>query len=59
MATKKKSPVKKTAPTLEDDRAVLFDIMTRTDGQDDLRQVRKTLIMAVRQIDEVISYRKR
>ena len=55
MAAKK--AIKKT--TLEQDRAVLNEIMTRTDKQEDLRGLRKTLIMAVRQIDDAISYRKR
>ena len=52
MATKKKDQ-------LVDDRKALNDIMTRTDKQEDMRGLRKSLIMSVRQMDDVIQSRKK
>ena len=45
--------------TLEADRKALNAIMTRTDKQPDMIGLRKCLIMAVRQMDDVISSRKK
>ena len=45
--------------TPEADRKALNAIMTRTDKQPDMIGLRKCLIMAVRQMDDVISSRKK
>lgn len=55
-ATTKAKPKK---DQLVEDRKVLNEIMTRTDKQSDLLGVRKTLIMAVRQLDSAIHSRKK
>lgn len=57
MADKKKETPKK--DQLTDDRKALNAIMTRTDKQPDMIGLRKCLIMAVRQMDDVISSRKK
>lgn len=49
---KKKDP-------LEADRKTLNEIMTRTDKQSDMIGFRKTLIMAVRQLESVMNSRKK
>ena len=52
MAAKKKDQ-------LADDRKALNDIMTRTGKHEDMRGLRKSLIMSVRQMDDVINYRNK
>lgn len=52
-----KAPKKK--DQLAEDRKALNAIMTRTDKQEDLRGLRKSLILAVRQMDDVINSRKK
>ena len=52
----KKAPKK---DQLVEDRKALNAIMTRTDKQEDMRGLRKGLIMCVRQMDDVINYRSK
>jgi len=56
MAARKKAAPKKSQ--LEQDREALNEIMTRTDKKPEQRGLRKSLIMAVRQIDDVINSQK-
>jgi len=57
MAARKKAAPKK--DQLEQDREVLNDIMTRTDKKPEQRGLRKSLIMCVRQMDDLISSQKK
>jgi len=52
----KKAPKK---DQLAEDRKALNAIMTRTDKQEDMRGLRKELILCVRQMDDVINSRKK
>ena len=57
MAEKKAAPKKK--DQLVEDRKVINEIMTRTDKKPEMRGLRKTLIMSVRQMDDLINSRKK